>query len=156
MASPADLARAAAARKSGSSHPELVGMLSRNFAQIDRLAASIGIDVGDAIDSWVRAEGPAEVRQWLSRNSSDTFVASAWTVRTAMGDSPSALATLVREQQLSDRGAGVGAYLRSAGSGYAEAIGRSRVEVALALLAHANGIPFHKPVTLMRASEIAR
>jgi len=156
MVNPGDLALAEAVRRSGTTHVDLLSALSRTFPKIMQLCRGIGLDIGFAIDDWVRDESTEEVRRWLSADVADSFVASAWAVRTAQNDSRSVLAALVREQQLSNRGSGVGAYLKSAGSGLAIAVGRARIDVALALLAHANAVPFHRPITLMRASELAR
>lgn len=154
MTTPADIANALAKRKFGSRYPELLVSMTKNHAHLEILAKSIGIDVAESLDSWVTSEGLDEVRTWLASDARDSNIASSW--MSQVRDVSNPLATLVREQQLSNRGAGIGAYLRSAGTGYAHALGRARIEAAEALLGHANGVPFHKPVTLMRASEVAR
>lgn len=138
------------------SESELATNLRTHFGGVARASESIGIDITRALQEWVDLEGADLVTRWLTPSSPGHFLARDWAARVQQNSFENALAALVAEQQLSRRGQDVGPYLRSSGSSIDEAVLESRRRAADALLRHTFSVPFHRPVVLVRALQLAR
>lgn len=157
MPTPLDVASLALSRRIPRDANEMFTLLQKNFAEVLRTAESVGLDTAAALEGWMGLRGPREVALWCSRETSDGAVVSEWiqTVASSSGQ-PGLLECLVQEEQLCSRSTSLGAYLRSSGKSYAQELLRVRRRTAKALLANAYEVPFHRPVLLHRALNLAR
>ncbi|POH67782.1 hypothetical protein C3B60_06055 [Cryobacterium zongtaii] len=129
--------------------------LQANFPHVVRSIERIDISLLPSVKAWIELEGAAAVAQWVGRDTTPAVLASLWTMGRQL-IAANLLSALIKEQRLCTQGDGMGAYLRSSSGSYANNLLAARRAVAAALVQNVYVVPFHKPVVLTRAANLAR
>ena len=154
--SPADLAARLSSRGSSMSSADIVLKLRRSFGGVATTVEQLGLNVADSVSEWIDRDGAESVDRWVSLETPGFALADEWSRASTPSYLANPLAHLVQEQQLGRRGAEVGAYLKSSGSSYGDALLIARRNVAFSVVRHSYSVPFHRPVVLARTLELAQ
>lgn len=152
---PLEIAERVEGKRGRGSLDAITEALNSSFGRAVWVAEQAGSDVREELRSWIAQAGGEAVADWVSSGTSGAQIAYRWK-ESAARTSPSLLACLVEEEQLSTNAARVGTYLRGFSLNLQDSLMLVRERVARSALDAAFQASWARRTVFARALQVAR